>query len=107
MEYVTLVPEDMLKRLFEYFSEHTKLSWVGLGEPLFGRPRYMYEARENYYFDKKNGLYAIMIYNEDHIRYEDYIRYEGTIEGDLLTVLGFNEMFNKETYNKIGVEWHE
>ena len=101
MEYVTLVPEDMLKRLFEYFSEHTKLSWVGMGEPLFGRPRYMYESRESYYFDRKNGLYAITIYNRDFIRYED------AVESDLMTVLGFNEMFSKETYNKIGVEWHE
>lgn len=99
--HVVLVPESMLKRLFEYFSEHTKLSWVGMGEPLFGGPRYMYESRENYYFDKKNGLYAVMIYSEDRIRYED------SVESDLLTVLGFNEMFNKETYNKIGVEWHE
>ena len=102
MEYVTLVPEDMLKRLFEYFSEHTKLSWVGLDEPLFGRPRYMYESRESYYFDKKNGLYAIMIYNGYFIRYEDL---RG--KSDRVTVLGFNEMFSKETYNKIGVEWHE
>ena len=101
MVYVTLVPENMLKRLFEYFSEHTELSWYGMCEPLFGGPRYMYESRENYYFDKKNGLYAVTIYNRDCVRYED------SVESDFMTVLGFNEMFNKETYNKIGVEWHK
>lgn len=96
-----MIPEGALKHLFKYFSKHTNLSWCGNGHPLFGLGN-MYDCRDNYYFNKDNALYVIQIYNSYSII---YIENEDLI--DRKNILQFNAMFSRETYEKIGVEWHE
>lgn len=100
-DYFVIVPDGALKRLFEYFSKHTNLSWCGSGFPFFGNGT-MYECRNSYYFNKDDALYVIRIHNDDSILYV-----ESGERIDRNNILQLNEMFSRETYERIGVEWHE
>ena len=96
-----MVPEGALKHLFKYFSKHTNLSWCGNNYPLFG-PGNMYECRNSFYFNKDEALYVIQICKSNSII---YIESEDLI--NRRNILQLNEMFGRETYERIGVKWHE